>query len=294
MTRANHHVARQTPPHVERAVLSVRRRLEARATPQTRYSHIGAPTIREELRVLGLTPLPHVRTIARILKQAGLTNPSLRVAQPLAQSDYPGPRAQDSNQVHQVDVVGPRYLKGDKTRYYFLVCKDIFDQAVYLELVQNRSMDGGLTFLIHAWQPLGLPEGVQFDNGREFRGFGSATRYLSQVMRLCLRLEVEAVFIPKGRPQQHGSVENFSGWFQPSLLSRPYRHPGDLRRQLRQLMTTVNEQHVHPQWGRTDIEYIPYHVCSSKTTVHNTYRSYKYPSHVLLPVIPTSAQQWLD
>jgi hypothetical protein len=93
-----------------------------------------------------------VRTIARILKQAGLTNPSLRVAQPLARSDYPAPRAQDSNQVHQVDGVGPRYLKGDKTRYYILVCKDVFDQAVYLELVPNRSMDGVLTFLIHAYR----------------------------------------------------------------------------------------------------------------------------------------------
>jgi putative transposase len=106
LTRANHQVARQTPPHIERAVLSVRRRREARATPQTRYGQIGAAAIREELRTLGLTPLPSVRTIARVLKRAGLTNPSLRLARPLAQSDYPGPQAQDSNQVHQVDVSG--------------------------------------------------------------------------------------------------------------------------------------------------------------------------------------------
>jgi len=91
ITRANHQVARRTPPDIERAVLSVRRRLEARATPQTRYNQIGAAKIREELRVLGLTPLPHVRTIARILERAGLTNPSLRLAKPLAQTDYPGP-----------------------------------------------------------------------------------------------------------------------------------------------------------------------------------------------------------
>lgn len=49
LTWANHHVARQTPPHIERAILSVRRRREARATPQTRYGQIGAPAIREEL-----------------------------------------------------------------------------------------------------------------------------------------------------------------------------------------------------------------------------------------------------
>jgi transposase InsO family protein len=256
LTRANHHVARQTPPHIERAILSVRRRREARATPQTRYGQIGAPAIREELRTLGLTPLPSVRTIARILKQAGLTNPSVRLAQPLAQSAYPGPRAHSSNQVHQVDVVGPRYLKGDKTRYYFLVCKDVFDQAVYLELVKGRSMDGVLAFLIHAWQQLGLPEMVQFDNGREFCGFGYAARYLSRVIRLCLRLVVEPIFIPFGKPQRNGSVENFNGWFQPVLLKRPYCRPGDLRRQLQLLMTTTNEQHVHPQLGyKTPTQY---------------------------------------
>jgi hypothetical protein len=158
--------------------------------------------------------------------------------------------------VHQVDVVGPRYLKGDKTRYYFLVCKDVFDQAVYLELVKSRRMDGVLTFLTHAWQHLGLPEVVQFDNGREFCGFGRSARYLSRVIRLCLRLEVEPVFIPPGKPQRNGSVENFNGWFQPVLLKRPYRRACDLRRQLRLLVTTVNEQHVHPQLGyKTPAQY---------------------------------------
>jgi len=93
LTRANHQVARRTPPHIERAVLSIRRRLEARTTPQTRYGQIGAPAIREELRALGHTPLPSVRTVARILQRAGLTNPAVRLARPLAQSAYPGPPA---------------------------------------------------------------------------------------------------------------------------------------------------------------------------------------------------------
>jgi len=39
--------------------------------------------------------------------------------------------------------------------------------------------------------------------------------------------------------------------------------------------------------GSTDVAYIPYHVCSSKTVVHKIYHNEKYPSHLLLPVIPT-------
>lgn len=37
--------------------------------------------------------------------------------------------------------------------------------------------------------------------------------------------------------------------------------------------------------GATNVEYIPYHICSSKTTLHKIYRNEKYPSHLLLPII---------
>lgn len=247
LTRTNQQVVNRTPPHIERAVISIRRRLAARATPQTRYSRVGAAQIRAELETLGYTPLPSLRTIERIVARAGLTCPPLRLSPRLAQSEYPGPRAQDSNQVHQVDVVGPRYLKGDSTRYYFLVCKDVFDQSVYIEFVNSRKMDLVLEFLVHAWQHLGLPEKVQFDNGREFCGFGYAARYLSRVIRLSLRLGIEVVFIPEGMARRNGSVENFNGWFQPLLLRKPFRRPGDVRRELRRLMQAVNEEHIHPR-----------------------------------------------
>ena len=38
--------------------------------------------------------------------------------------------------------------------------------------------------------------------------------------------------------------------------------------------------------GFTNVEYFPYHICSSKTTLHKIYHNEKYPSYLLLPVIP--------
>jgi uncharacterized protein len=38
--------------------------------------------------------------------------------------------------------------------------------------------------------------------------------------------------------------------------------------------------------GATNVEYIPYHICSSRTTLHKIYHDTKHPSHLLLPVIP--------
>jgi uncharacterized protein len=38
----------------------------------------------------------------------------------------------------------------------------------------------------------------------------------------------------------------------------------------------------------TNVEYIPYHVCSSKTVTHSIYHDAERPSHLLLPIIPES------
>jgi predicted acyl esterase len=38
--------------------------------------------------------------------------------------------------------------------------------------------------------------------------------------------------------------------------------------------------------GATNAEYVPYHICSSKTVVHKVYHDAIRPSHLLLPVIP--------
>src|SRR6516162_3270681 len=40
--------------------------------------------------------------------------------------------------------------------------------------------------------------------------------------------------------------------------------------------------------GATNVEYIPYHLCSSKPVLHRIYHDALRPSHLLLPIIPTS------
>jgi putative transposase len=249
LTRARHHIAQQIPPELERAILSIRRRLQARATPATRYGLIGGTAIRAELKALGIRPVPAARTIERVLQRHGLTAPRIRLAPLLPRQEYPGPQARASNQLHEVDLVGPVYLKGSRRRYYIWVGKDAFDGAVCLRLAGSRRMDEVLGFLGECWKDLGLPEQVQLDNARELSGWGPAARHLSRVIRLCLRFGVSPVFIPKAEPQFNGGVENFNGWFQPRLFDRRYSRPGDLRRELARLQEAVNTQHVHPRLG---------------------------------------------
>jgi hypothetical protein len=41
----------------------------------------------------------------------------------------------------------------------------------------------------------------------------------------------------------------------------------------------------------TNVEYIPYHVTSSKTVTHRIYRDAERPSHLLLPIIRQPADR---
>jgi transposase InsO family protein len=255
LTRARH-VVQRVPPELERTILAIRRRLQAHAVPATRYRLIGAPAILTELKSLALRPLPNVRTIERVLQRNGLTAPRVRLAPLLPRQQYPGPQAQASNALHEVDLVGPVYLKGSGHRYYIWVGKDVFDGAVCLRLASSRRMDEVLWFLGECWKDLGRPEQVQLDNARELAGWGPAARTLSRVIRLCLRYGVSPVFIPEGEPQFNGSVENFNGWFQKPLFQQRFRRPGDLRRELARLQEAVNTQHVHPRLhGQTPMQH---------------------------------------
>ena len=240
--------ARHQPPHIspdlERTILNIRERLESPLHPHTRYGLIGSSAIQAELKDLHIQPLPCPRTIERVLQRNGITLPRVRLARLLPEHVYPAPQARDSNQLHQLDLVGPIYLKGQQQRNYIFVCKDVFDGTVCLKLSRSRKMEAVLEFLGDCWKYLGRPAQIQFDNAHEFAGWGPAARYLSRVIRLCLRFEIEPVFIPPARPQFNGSVENFNGWFQPRLLQRHFTRIAALRQELQRLQETVNTQHV--------------------------------------------------
>jgi hypothetical protein len=105
-------------------------------------------------------------------------------------------------------VVGPHYLKGRRTRYYFLVHKDACDQAVYVEFQPAPDQDDILAFLVRAWQQLDLPQILQVDNDVLVAGTGRWPRSLNRCIRLALHVGIALVFIPEGEPCRNGSAEN--------------------------------------------------------------------------------------
>jgi transposase InsO family protein len=248
LTRTNVQPSR-IAPDLERTILNIRQRLASQVHPGTRYSLIGASSIVAELQALHIRPLPCERTIERVLERNGVTVPKVQLAPYLSRSTYPKPPADDSNQLHQVDSVGPIYLKGNRQRYYIFTSRDAYDGAAFIKMYTSRQSDVILDFLGESWKNIGLPAQVQFDNAREVVGWGSAARSLSRVLRLCLRFGVEPILIPPGSPQWNGGIENFNGWFQPRLFQRRYTQVSALKCELQRLQDTVNNQHPQQRLG---------------------------------------------
>jgi putative transposase len=242
----------RTPVEIEQAVLNIRQLLEKRP-----YTLSGAPAIKRELETLDFHDPPAIRTIEGILQRYGLTVPKQRdILQPFIR-EYPQPKSQQSNQLHELDLVGPRYFRGDSTKYYYSVLKDTFDQAVHIELMSSRRSSEILETVVHSWQRLGIPDQLQLDNSLEFRGSNRWPRSFSKIIRLCLLLGVEVIFIPVGMACRNGSVENFNGLLDRLFVNyQTFDSPEHARKELPKLIKTANRQHPHKTLGyQTSYEY---------------------------------------
>jgi transposase InsO family protein len=225
---------------LEETITKIRKRLE-----QGKYNCYGPAAIHRELETLGSNSLPSVATIARVLKRCKLTKPLQNAKTKPEVKEYPAPIADRVCSVQQLDIIGPCFLYRDKHKYYFITLKDIYDSRVYAQFSESKSSTTICNCLIHGWQSLGLPKLLQMDNAAEFRGSLYWKRTISQVVRLCLYLGIEALFIPEGMACRNGSIENFNGLFDRLLLSHRLRGPCHVRRELEKLLFVANNQHPH-------------------------------------------------
>jgi transposase len=108
-SRAPKHILRSTPAEVRQGILHIRGELEVEAENKDNLGYIGADAIYGRLRSAGITPLPAVSTIERLLRQAGKTKP--RPLQVEKEVIYPHLKPTAVHQLTQVDIV-PHYLTG--------------------------------------------------------------------------------------------------------------------------------------------------------------------------------------
>jgi len=118
---------------------------------------------------------------------------------------------------HQMDLVGPRYIKGDGRFYSFNII-DIETHTCYTKPIRTKSSDEIVNAIAEFWHKFGLPDALQMDNELAFRGSNRYPRSFGSVVRFALSQGVAPVFIPIKEPWRNGIIENFNNTYRKKFL----------------------------------------------------------------------------
>lgn len=197
------------PRHTQRTAGEIEQVVEfVRLSLYNRGVCCGAQAIRWELEAQNVSPLPSVRTIARILSRRSLTHQRTGRYEPKGKV-YPAWPAPNPSDVHQADFVGPCYLKGP-LRFYSFNCMDIASRRCALLPTVGRAVDLVVPAIWECWWKLGIPAILQVDNELSFFGSRRHPHGMGGLIRLCLLHGVEPCFIPVREPWRNGIIERFN------------------------------------------------------------------------------------
>jgi IS30 family transposase len=254
-SRAPRHRCRTYPERIKTMVLQMRMERVKGKRAKYQYALVGAQAIYYELRDLHISPLPSIRTIHAWLKQADRI--PIRKSQKPPNLTYPALPCKAVNDVHELDFKGPFYLQDHSHKYYLVALRDKMSKKTALRALANKSMDAIVDFLVDSWQKMGCPKSLKMDNCLDFRGSNLYPRALSKLMRVCLDLGVQPIFIPLREPWRNGVVENLNGLLARFLLRlQTFETEKQLHKAVQRLETTINTTHRLPALqGKTPQEF---------------------------------------
>jgi len=217
-SRAPKRVHNRTAEDVEAAIVRLRRTITTGADPELRYANCGADALASELQRARITP-PHRATINRILKRRDLVRPRRRKSpKRKLPADYPWPQVQAPNDLHLLDFV-TRSIRG-AGRFYSCHLLDQFRRWPFLRAETPKSAEVVSQFLVHGWQEIGLAGGLYIDNDAVWNGGGRGQRVLSTIVRLCLLVGVEVIFLPPYTYEANPVIESFNSLWAENFWGR--------------------------------------------------------------------------
>src|SRR5512141_2594575 len=254
-SRAPKHIRWAYPEQIKRMAIQIRMERECGKRAKYQYALVSAQAIYYEMQELGILPLPTPDTIHLWLKQAGRIRE--RTARKPPNPTYPVLACRAVNDVQELDFKGPLYLQDHSHKYYLVALRDKWSKKTALCALANKSMDAILDFLVSAWQRMGCPKRLKMDNCLDFRGSNRHPRSPSKLMRVCLDLGVEPVFIPIREPWRNGVVENLNGLLDRFLFRlQTFETEKQLHNATQRLETVINTTHRLPALeGKTPQEF---------------------------------------
>jgi IS30 family transposase len=254
-SKAPHHRRGCYPEWIKHMVVQIRVEREQGQRAKYQYALFSAQAIYYELCDLGVSPIPALRTIHGWLKEAGQIRE--RRSQKAPNPTYPVLPCQAVNDVQELDFKGPFYLQDHAHKYYLVALRDKWSKKTALRALANKSMDAILDFLVDSWQTMGCPKYLKMDNCLDFRGSNRHPRALSKLMRVCLDLGIQPVFIPICEPWRNGVVENLNGLLDRFLFrTKTFETEQQLHQAVQRMQTTINTTHrLSTLQGRTPQEF---------------------------------------
>ena len=254
-SRAPQTMAWSYPKRIKNMVIQIRQEREKGKRAKYQYALVSAQAIYYESQELRVSPLPSPRTIHGWLKQADRIPE--RKPRKASNPTYPELPCQAVNAVQELDFKGPFYLQDHAHKYYLMVLRDKLSKKTALRALANKSMEAILDFLVSAWQKMGCPKRLKMDNCLDFRGSNLYPRSPSKLMRVCLDLGVQPVFIPLREPWRNGGVENLNGLLGRFLFrTQTFETEKQLHQAVLRLKTTINTMHRLPALeGKTPQEF---------------------------------------
>ncbi len=222
-SRAPKRIWRKTPEQMVKKILFIRKELESHKSRRSAFSGIGAEVIQWELKQRKVHKIPSISTISRILARYGETGKvKIKAGRNSNTEPYPSIKAEKIGDLQQTDVVGPRYLRGQKgvTQFYSFHTVDVAGHTAFTSQFSDKQTISLCKHLIETWRYMGIPSVSQMDNEMAATGGGRYPYSISQFIRLHLLLGIHLVFIPHGEPGRKASVESFNNLWQERVLRR--------------------------------------------------------------------------
>lgn len=214
---------------IEQKILTVRKKLQAE-----KYAQIGAISIQYEFFSQGKS-IPAIWTINRVLKAHGLVKKKSLVYKS-KNIPYPGNKYIS---VHQMDFVGPRYIKGFG-RIYSLNIIDTETHFVHINASSGKSVKYVIHSVIRFWKQYGFPDYLQMDNELSFRGSNKYPRSFGKLIRFALSQGVGVIFIPVSEPWRNGIIEQFNNKFDKYFYRKNiFTDLKDMKKKLWNLRITI-------------------------------------------------------
>jgi hypothetical protein len=168
---------------------------------QLRFTSVGARTMQREWRHRYPEPAPSLSTIQRVLTRSHLPTQS---PTPCHRASRPHPHAAYPDAVHATDII-TRWITGGEVVQTFKTV-DLYSNDACSTSHAPQTAAAACEHFLHTWQQLGVPDVAQVDNESAFSG-GNHPWVLGTVVRLCLYMGIDVLFIPLGEADDHSPVE---------------------------------------------------------------------------------------